>query len=75
MELSILAVLAVISFCFCCRHLMAVVVEPLPASHESNYSKAALRLKRQYEVFAWSVMTAAFLVGLVVSFYQVYTQL
>jgi len=71
----IIAFVAVVLFCFCCRHLISVVVSPLPSLNQTGYSKAALRVKKQYQVFSWSLMTVAFLMGLVVSFYQVYSQI
>jgi hypothetical protein len=70
-----LAFLSVILFCGCCHQFIKIVVRPLPALNHTGYNRAALRLARNYGVFAWGTMTAAFLGALVMTFYQVYVQL
>ncbi|GIL18368.1 MAG: hypothetical protein BroJett040_21190 [Oligoflexia bacterium] len=48
---------------------------PQPRLNATGYSRTALNMKRIYVIFSWGTMTGVFLLGLVVSFYQVYTQL
>ncbi|MFN7728464.1 MAG: hypothetical protein ACK5P7_04855 [Bdellovibrio sp.] len=47
----------------------------MPQITSGPYKRSALRVKKVYAVFAWSVMTGSFLFTLVVSFIQVYTTL
>ena len=70
----IFSFIAVTFFCVCCHQFIKVVVTPIPNVNQTGFSKTALRVKKQYQVFSWGVMTTVFLVGLVVSFIQVYTQ-
>jgi len=47
----------------------------MPAINLTGYSRAALRIKKNYQIFSWGVMTFTFLFALVVTFAQVYTEL
>lgn len=70
-----LAILSVIFFCLCCYQLMKVLLRPVPALNRSDFAKSALRVAKAYKVFAWGTLTSTFLVGLVISFIDVFTQL
>lgn len=71
----LLAFLAVTLFCLCAHQFIKNMIMPIPVMNHTRYKKAALRLEKSYKVFSWGVMTFLFLMGLVVSFYQVYTSL
>lgn len=76
MDQEILSVLSVILFCFCCHQLIKTIVTPIPLlSIERPYAIAAMQLGKFYKATAWGAMTVAFLVGLIFSFYQVFTTL
>lgn len=76
MVTNILSVLSVILFCLCCRQLLKAVVKPIPLLKiERTYARPALWLSKGYHVVSWGALTLTFLLGLVMSFYQVYTQL
>ncbi len=71
----ILSVLSVIFFCGCCYFLIKSILMPIPLVRVSEYSKRALRVAKVYRVISWSVMTGVFLMALLFSFVDVYTQL
>ena len=75
MVIYVLSVLSVILFCFSARMLIQNIVLPLPAFGQTEYSKQALRVARVYKVIAWSVMCGVLLMGLIMSFLQVYGEL
>ncbi len=50
-------------------------MKPKSLVNLTGYSQTALRLQRAYSIFAWAVMSLAFLAGVVISFYQVYVLL
>ncbi|KYG64011.1 hypothetical protein AZI86_14485 [Bdellovibrio bacteriovorus] len=76
MELEILSLLSVIFFCLCSHQLIKTVVRPIPLlASERPYARAAMQLGKFYKSLAWGAMTAAFLMGLVFSFQQVFQTL
>ena len=75
MDYMILSVLSVVLFCVCCFQFMKNLINPLPKLNLEHYSKAALKFKRNYSILSWGLMTMTFLMGVVASFYQVYTEL
>lgn len=75
MVIMVLSTLSVILFCICCYQFIAAMIQPLPALNLTGYNKAALRLKKNYQIFSWGIMTFTFLFALVVTFAQVYTEL
>ena len=74
-DLMAYAVTSVILFCVGCSFLMGALRERVPAFNSSAYSKKALGVKKAYKVISWGVMTCFFLGALVMSFYQVFTEL
>lgn len=70
-----LSVLTVILFCVCAHQLMKTVLRPIPLFNNTAYTKSALRVSRAYQILCWSVMTGAFMLALVISFYQVFTEI
>jgi hypothetical protein len=76
MAIEILSVLSVIFFCLCCHQLLKAVTAPIPVLRtERPYARGAMVLGKTYKVISWASLTGSFLLGLVMSFYQVYTQL
>jgi len=71
----LLGLISVTLFCFCAHFFARAIIVPLPVLNQTQFSKAALRLKRKYQIFALGVMTFAFMIGLVISFYQVFIEL
>ena len=74
-ETYIISILSVIFFTFCLHMLIKRIVNPLPLINATDYSKTALRVKRQYSIFAWGLMSASFLMALTFSFYQVFFEI
>lgn len=75
MDNVILSILSVISFCFCAHFFAKSILNPLPGLNNTGYTRAALRLKKNYQVFSLGVMTFVFLIGLVISFTKVFIEL
>jgi len=75
MNTYVLSLVSVIFFCLCAHQLMRVVLKPIPVFNNTDYTKSALRVAKAYKVFSWGVMTMCFLLALVISFYQVFTEI
>ncbi|WP_415061492.1 hypothetical protein [Bdellovibrio sp.] len=76
MEQEILSLISVILFCGCCHQFIKSVLAPIPLlSTERPYARPAMQLGKFYKSAAWGTMTGVFLVGLVISFHQVFTAL
>lgn len=71
----LLGLISVTLFCVCAHFFARAMIVPMPALNQTQFSRSALRVKRAYQVFALGVMTFAFMIGLVISFYQVYIEL
>lgn len=71
----VLGLISVLFFCAFAHFFIRAIVKPRPALNVTEYSRAALRLQRQYQIFALGVMTFVFLIGLVISFTQVFVEL
>lgn len=70
-----LPILSVIFFCLCSLQFLRTVRQPIPAYNTTRYNRTALRFEKGYKVFAWGSMMGLVLIGLVVSFIEVYTRL
>jgi hypothetical protein len=67
---------SVLLFCGCCYALIKSVTARIPVfNHEARYSKAAMRVARGYKVAAWASLTVFFLLSLLTSFAQVFSEL
>ena len=76
MDNAILSILSVILFCGCCHQLIRTIVTPIPLlASERPYARAAMQVGKFYKSMAWGAMTGVFLMGLIVSFYQVFVTL
>jgi hypothetical protein len=75
MATMLFSLISVSCFCLTAYALMSVIRKPVPNLNKGGYSKAALRVKKSYQVFCLGMMTFAFMIGLVISFYQVYVEL
>lgn len=75
MNTYLLSLLSVIFFCACAHQFIKVVLQPIPVFNNTNYTKSALRVEKTYKVLSWGLMTGCFLLGLVISFYQVFTEM
>ncbi len=71
----LMSTVSVILFCGCCYALIKSVTVQIPLFNKVYYSKAALRIARAYKVLAWSMMTLFFLMTLVTSFAQIFTEI
>lgn len=75
MNTYILSLASVVLFCLCAHQFMKSVLIQIPVFNNTNYTKSALRVAKAYKVFSWGVMTGCFLVALVISFYQVFSEI
>jgi hypothetical protein len=76
MVTEILSLISVFMFCVCCHQLIKSIVTPIPLLRtERAYARGAMLLGKTYKVLSWGALTTSFLLGLIISFYQVYTQL
>lgn len=76
MVTEILSVISVVMFCLCCHQLIKSVVRPIPILRtERPYARGAMVLGKAYKIISWGTLTSSFLLALVISFYQVYTEL
>ncbi|MFN8845258.1 MAG: hypothetical protein ACK5V3_16835 [Bdellovibrionales bacterium] len=73
-EIMLLSVITVVFFCLSCWVLITQVRKPLN-EYSGSYSRRALRIKKAYGVASWAIMSMTLLGSLVISFYQVFTQL
>lgn len=75
-EAEMLSLITVVLFCFSISVFMKTLLTPIPIYFtERKYGRKALELEKNYKVFAWGVMSLVFLLGLVMSFYKVFTAL
>ncbi|AHI05888.1 hypothetical protein BDW_06910 [Bdellovibrio bacteriovorus W] len=72
MDQEIYALFSIFLFSICCHQLMRTLLTPVKGSVGAYYTRSALRVSKAYRVFAWGAMSMAFLVGVGVSFYQVF---
>jgi hypothetical protein len=71
-----LSLLTVVLFCACAHQFIKILLAPVPLfNNTTDYTKGALRVARAYKVLSWGIMTSAFLLALVISFYQVFTEI
>lgn len=75
MATMLLSFISVSCFCAFAHAFIRVLLKPIPRLNNTGYTKAALRVKKGYQVFSLGIMTFAFMIGLVISFYQVYAEL
>lgn len=75
MNSYLLALLTVVLFCVSAHQFIKRILTPIPVFNNSSYTKSALRVEKTYLVASWGVMTGAFLLALVISFYQVFTEI
>lgn len=71
----LMPVISVILFCLCCSRFLREMRTRIPLVNETPYSKAALRVSKAYKVGAWGSLVGVFLMGLVMSFIEVFTRL
>lgn len=69
------SVVSVVLFCGACYALIQSIQMQVPIINHTPYSKKAIRVMKFYKIFAWALMVCFLLGGLVMSFYQVFTQL
>ncbi|HRO67138.1 MAG TPA: hypothetical protein PL182_06215 [Pseudobdellovibrionaceae bacterium] len=74
-SLMLMSVLSVVLFCGCCYQFLRTLTKPVPVLNSTRFAKSALRLEKSYKVFAWGVLMATFLLGLVISFAEVFARL
>lgn len=75
-EAEILSFLSVLFFCICCTQMIQTMTRPIPILvSDRPYARKAHQLEKFYKTLSWGIMSFVFLVGLVMSFYQVFTAL
>lgn len=67
-----LSLMSVILFCGCCHLFIKSILVKQPRMNATGYNRAALGVQKSYKIFALGTMTMVFLLGLVLSFYEVY---
>lgn len=75
MDIMVISVVSVVLFCVCSHYFLKSVLSPIPYFRTPDYSRSALKVKKIYKVFSFGVLTVVFMIALVVSFIQVYTEL
>ncbi len=75
MSTYVLPLAAVVLFCLCAHQFMKAMLIQIPVFNNTNYTKSALRVARAYKILSWGIMTGCFLVALVISFYQVFSEI
>lgn len=75
MDQEIYALLSIFLFSVCCHQMMKTLLTPVGINSNPVYTRSALRISKAYRVFAWGAMSLAFLLGVGVSFYQVFSTL
>jgi len=74
MNTYLITLTAVVLFCICAHQFMKAVFSRVPIYNNTRYTKSALRVARAYKMASWGIMTSCFLLALVISFYQVFTE-
>ncbi|MBX2986390.1 MAG: hypothetical protein KF802_00705 [Bdellovibrionaceae bacterium] len=74
-SLMLMSCLSVVLFCFCCYRFLREITKPWPVMNNTAYARPALQVGRAYKVFSWGLLMGFFLVGLVISFVEVFTRL
>jgi hypothetical protein len=75
MATMLLSLISVSCFCLFAHAFIKSLLTPLPRVNNTDYSKAALKVKKYYQTFSLGLMTLVFMIGLVISFTQVYLEL
>jgi len=70
-----LSLLSVILFCLSAHQFIKILLAPIPVFNNTAYTKSALRVGKAYKVFSWALLTGTFMLALVISFYQVFTEI
>lgn len=68
-----LPLLSLAFFCVCSLFFLREVSTPLGIG--GRYNRSAMRVAKGYKIFAWGLMMGIFLLGLVMSFVEVYVRL
>lgn len=74
-SLLFMSLLSVVLFCGCCSMFLREITKPLPFINQTGYARSALQVSKTYKIFSWGSLTAFFLVGLVMSFIEVFARL
>lgn len=75
MAMMVLSFASVVLFCGFAHLFLKSWLQPIPALNNTGYSKTALRVQKTYKTLSLGIMTFVFLIGLVISFVQVYLEL
>jgi hypothetical protein len=75
MNLYALSLISVILFCLSARQFLKNALAPIPIYNSSPYAKTALRMAKVYKTLSWGTMCGCFMLGLVMSFYQVFMEI
>jgi hypothetical protein len=75
MSVYMLSLLSVVLFCLSARQFLKAVLAPIPVYNNTEYGKTALRVAKFYKTLSWATMCGCFMVALVISFYQVFTEI
>jgi hypothetical protein len=75
MNLYALSFISVILFCISARQFLKSMLAPIPVYNDTRYAKTALRMAKAYKTASWALMCGCFMLALVISFYQVFTEI
>lgn len=75
MNIYALSFLSVVLFCVSARQFLKAALAPIPVYNNTEYAKTALRVAKAYKTASWALMCGCFMLALVISFYQVFTEI
>lgn len=72
-SLFALSISSVILFCVCCFYLTKNILTPVSRIKNPEYSFMALKIRKSYKVFSFTVLSLFFLVTLIHSFLEIFS--
>lgn len=75
MSIYALSLISVVLFCISARQFLKTALAPIPVYNNTAYAKTALRIAKAYKTLSWGLMCGCFMLGVVISFYQVFMEI
>lgn len=68
-----ISIFSVILFCGCCYFLAKSILTPVSRLQNPGYTYLALRVRKTYKVFSFSILSIFFLATLIQSFLEIFS--